>query len=154
MFGIGGTELIIILLFAFIVVGPDKLPEVAKTLGKAIAKFRETQDEMNEVIKKETDSIKEEAQKAQRKQEAEERKARVAEQRAAEAAAAAGSSEDKASDDAKPSTVRVVRKDEPAAESSEEPKKPMSFSERKAAYERQRAEKAKAEAASAEKEGE
>ncbi len=149
MFGIGGTELVIILLFAFIVVGPDKLPEIAKTLGKAISKFRETQDEMNEVIKKETDAIKKEAADIQRKQEVEERKARVAAEKQITESETAKST----GDDSKPAT-RVVRKEEGAAATPEEQKKPLSFSERKAAYERQRAERAKAEAASSEKEGE
>ncbi|MEF2672829.1 twin-arginine translocase TatA/TatE family subunit, partial [Adlercreutzia sp.] len=40
MFGIGGFELFLILLFGFLIFGPDKLPAMAKTLGKAIAKFR------------------------------------------------------------------------------------------------------------------
>lgn len=53
MFGIGGFELFLILLFGFLVFGPDKLPAMAKTLGKAIAKFRSAQDEMNKVIKEE-----------------------------------------------------------------------------------------------------
>lgn len=53
MFGIGGFELFIILLFAFIVFGPDKLPEVARMAGSALAKFRKAQEEMNEVIQSE-----------------------------------------------------------------------------------------------------
>lgn len=51
MFGIGGFELFLILLFGFLIFGPEKLPEIAKTVGKAIAKFRSAQDEMNSVIK-------------------------------------------------------------------------------------------------------
>ena len=51
MFGIGGFELFLILLFGFLVFGPDKLPAMAKTLGKAINKFRSAQEEMNKVIK-------------------------------------------------------------------------------------------------------
>lgn len=53
MFGIGGFELVIILIFAFLVLGPERLPEAAKTLGKAIAKFRSFQDEMTSVVKNE-----------------------------------------------------------------------------------------------------
>lgn len=53
MFGIGGFELFLILLFGFLVFGPDKLPAAAKTLGKAIAKFRAAQEEMNHIIKSE-----------------------------------------------------------------------------------------------------
>ena len=51
MFGIGGFELFIILVFGFIIFGPEKLPEIARTVGKAIARFRQAQDEMNDVIK-------------------------------------------------------------------------------------------------------
>lgn len=53
MFGIGGFELFIILLFGFLVFGPDKLPEVAKTFGAALSKFKAAQEEMNQVIKTE-----------------------------------------------------------------------------------------------------
>lgn len=51
MFGIGGFELFLILLFGFLLVGPDKLPEIAKTVGKAIGKFRTAQEEMSKVVK-------------------------------------------------------------------------------------------------------
>ncbi len=50
MFGIGGFELFIILLFAFLIFGPDKLPEIAKTLGAALNKFKKAQEEMKAVI--------------------------------------------------------------------------------------------------------
>lgn len=53
MFGIGGFELFIILLFGFLVFGPDKLPEMAKTLGMALRKFKDAQAEMESVIKDE-----------------------------------------------------------------------------------------------------
>lgn len=53
MFGIGANELIIILIFGFIIFGPDKLPDMAKTVGQFIAKFRNAQAEMNKVIKTE-----------------------------------------------------------------------------------------------------
>ena len=53
MFGIGGFELFVILLFGFLIFGPDKLPALAKTLGKAISKFRNAQSEMTTVIKNE-----------------------------------------------------------------------------------------------------
>ena len=50
MFGIGGFELFIILIFGFLIFGPDKLPDIAKTVGKGIARFREAQQEVNEAI--------------------------------------------------------------------------------------------------------
>ena len=53
MFGLGGFELFLILLFGFLIFGPDKLPAMAKTLGKAINKFRSAQEEMNKVLKTE-----------------------------------------------------------------------------------------------------
>lgn len=53
VFGIGGFELFLILLFGFLIFGPDKLPQLAKTVGKAVQKFRSAQDEMNKVVKTE-----------------------------------------------------------------------------------------------------
>ena len=51
MFGIGGLELFLILLFGFLLFGPDKLPALAQTVGKAIAKFRSAQEEMSGTLK-------------------------------------------------------------------------------------------------------
>lgn len=53
MFGIGGFELFLIILFGFLVFGPDKLPEIAKTLGMAINKFKKAKEEMDGVIREE-----------------------------------------------------------------------------------------------------
>ena len=53
MFGIGGFEFFLILIFGFLIVGPDRLPAMAKTVGQAINKFRGAQEEMNKVIKTE-----------------------------------------------------------------------------------------------------
>lgn len=57
LLGIGGFELFIILLFGFLVFGPDKLPEIARTVGAAINKFKKAQDEMEAVIKGEVLNI-------------------------------------------------------------------------------------------------
>ena len=45
MFGIGMQELLIILVIALIVVGPQKLPELAKSLGRGLAEFKRTADD-------------------------------------------------------------------------------------------------------------
>ena len=53
MFGIGGTEFLIILLFAFIIFGPDQLPKIAKTLGRALRQFQQASEEVTKVVKAE-----------------------------------------------------------------------------------------------------
>jgi sec-independent protein translocase protein TatB len=50
MFGIGGQELILILLLALIVLGPKKLPEMAKTLGKALGEFQRATNDLKKEI--------------------------------------------------------------------------------------------------------
>lgn len=50
MFGVGGFELFLILVFAFLIFGPDKLPELANILGKGLAKFREAKEEMSDIL--------------------------------------------------------------------------------------------------------
>ena len=62
MFGIGMQELIIILVVALIFIGPKKLPDLAKALGKGVAQFKNAMDDVkgtfDESIKKEVDQVK------------------------------------------------------------------------------------------------
>ncbi len=51
MFGIGVPELIVIAIIALLVVGPKKLPDLAKTLGKGLAEFRKATDDATETLK-------------------------------------------------------------------------------------------------------
>jgi len=46
MFGIGTGELLLLLLIALIVLGPERMPKLARDLGRALAEFRKTSDEL------------------------------------------------------------------------------------------------------------
>ena len=132
MFGIGGFELFLILLFGFLLFGPDKLPAMAKTLGKAIGKFRNAQEEMNKVIKNEVyDPDSDEPFKNPLDVM---EKAADAGKKAANGASKAVSSH---------SSSAAASKPRPAGQQE-------SFSERKARYDRERAAKQAAEAERAE----
>lgn len=50
MFGIGMPELILILAIALIVIGPKKLPDLAKSLGRAMREFKKATNEFKETI--------------------------------------------------------------------------------------------------------
>lgn len=53
MFGIGMPEMVIILVIALIVIGPNKLPELAKTLGKGLAEFKKASNDFQRNIQME-----------------------------------------------------------------------------------------------------
>lgn len=120
MFGIGSTELAIILVFGFLLFGPDKLPQMGRTIGRALRQFRETQEKLTSVVQSEvvdpmtaavneptrprrvddddddTDASAEEAEAPARKETFAERRARLAaEKAAAEQAAREGDAAEK-----------------------------------------------------------
>ncbi len=55
MFGIGMPELILIMIIALVVIGPNKLPDLAKALGRGIAEFRKATQEIKESLDLEDD---------------------------------------------------------------------------------------------------
>ena len=100
MFGIGSTELAIILVFGFLLFGPDKLPQMGRTIGRALRQFRETQEKLTSVVQSEVvdpptrprrvdeddddaDASAEEAEAPARKETFAERRARLAAEKAA-----------------------------------------------------------------------
>jgi len=55
MFGIGMPELLIILVVALIVFGPNKLPEVGKSMGRAVREFKKAINEFKQSMDVDTD---------------------------------------------------------------------------------------------------
>ncbi len=53
MFGIGTTELLVILVVALIVIGPSKLPDVMRTIGKGLAEFRRVSTDVKSTLETE-----------------------------------------------------------------------------------------------------
>ena len=135
MFGIGGFELFIILIFGFLIFGPEKLPEIAKTVGKGIAHFRQAQNEMNEVIKSTDIYDPNSDEPFKDPMEALDKLAKHQEEKNAASVKAAG--EKSTTDGADESTDAAPARQE-------------SFTERKARYERERAARKAAEQKAAE----
>ena len=57
MFGIGTGEILIILLIALLVLGPNEIPKVARTIGKMMRDLQRTKDEIRQSIDKEFEDI-------------------------------------------------------------------------------------------------
>lgn len=53
MFGIGSTELVIILIVALVLIGPSKLPDLMKSLGKGISEFRRMSTDVKSTLERE-----------------------------------------------------------------------------------------------------
>lgn len=147
MFGIGEGELAIIVVFGFLLFGPDKLPQMGRTIGRAIRQFRETQEKMTAVVQSEiidpvseaasapvkpkkaaatdddSDADEDAAETAApaKKETFAERRARLAAEKAASEGAAEGegAAEDPATEGVEPAAAAV--EPEPVAEPEPEP---------------------------------
>ena len=66
MFGIGMPELVVIMVVALIVLGPKRLPEAAKGLGRALREFRRATSSLTEELNDAQIMLDEETREAQR----------------------------------------------------------------------------------------
>jgi Tat protein translocase TatB subunit len=66
MFGIGVPELLVIMVVALIVLGPKRLPEVARGLGKALAEFRRATSDLSEELSNTQIMLEDEVRQAER----------------------------------------------------------------------------------------
>ena len=66
MFGIGVPELLVILVVALIVLGPKRLPDVARTLGKGLAEFRKATSDLTDELRSAQTMIEKEARDTER----------------------------------------------------------------------------------------
>lgn len=57
MFGLGIPELIIIFVIALLVFGPKKLPDLGKSIGRAMAEFKKASDEFQDTVRSEMKEV-------------------------------------------------------------------------------------------------
>ena len=74
MFGIGMPELIVILVILLIVIGPQKLPDLARSLGKGLAEFRRATDDFKRNVEETAKEHEEKEKLAQQSTAAEQEK--------------------------------------------------------------------------------
>jgi sec-independent protein translocase protein TatB len=74
MFGIGTSEILIILLIALLVLGPKEIPKVARALGRAMREFQRATDELKHTINSEIEVEEEEDHKIPKEDQTEEKK--------------------------------------------------------------------------------
>ncbi len=60
MFGLGGGEILIILVLAFLLFGPKQLPEIGRQVGKAVKGLKETADDLRKSVEPEVNLIQQE----------------------------------------------------------------------------------------------
>ncbi len=60
-FNISGGEIFIIMIVVFLIFGPDKIPEIARWLGKGMGEIKKATSEIRDEISKETEDLKKEA---------------------------------------------------------------------------------------------
>ena len=150
MFGIGEGELAIIVVFGFLLFGPDKLPQMGRTIGRAIRQFRETQEKMTAVVQSQiidpvsesasapvkpkkaaatdddSDADEDAAETAApaKKETFAERRARLAAEKAASEGAAEGEGVAEEAEGAEPAVAADAAEPEPVAEPEPEPAEP------------------------------
>lgn len=149
VFGIGEGELAIIVVFGFLLFGPDKLPQMGRTIGRAIRQFRETQEKMTAVVQSEiidpvseaasapvkpkkaaagvdSDADEDAAETAApaKKETFAERRARLAAEKAASEGAAEGEGSAEEADAADAASADAAAESASAAESEPEPAEP------------------------------